>query len=286
MVRSTRDGSLQPSYIIVPAAYNANSPAPLMVALHTWSFSIDNQRFQQFEANAELRNWIYLAPEFRGVDDHPEACGSDIAQQDILDAVAWTRAHLKVDDKRIYIWGWSGGGHMALLMASRAPDLWAAVSAWAGITDLGAYYRESDRHTQEQLRACLGGAPGTGPSVDLQYRERSPLTHLDRAVKVPIDIWNGRDDTDVSPSHAMFAFNKIAQAAQAQPISSDEIPQLTKPHGTLDHPQPADRTSDPALGLTIFLRRTAGPSRITVFEGGHMTVANPTFEWFEAHKRQ
>jgi poly(3-hydroxybutyrate) depolymerase len=131
MIRSTRDGSLQPSYIIVPAAYNANSaPAPLMVALHTWNFSIDNQRFQEFEQNAERRNWIYLSPEFRGVDDHPEACGSEIAQQDILDAVAWTRSHLKIDDKRIYLWGWSGGGHMALLMASRAPDLWAAVSAW------------------------------------------------------------------------------------------------------------------------------------------------------------
>lgn len=290
LIRSSRDGSLQPSYIIVPAGYNTQVPAPLMVALHTWSFGIDNQRFQEFEQDAERRNWIYLAPEFRGVDDHPEACGSEIAQQDILDAVTWTRAHLKVDDKRIYLWGWSGGGHMALLMASRAPDVWAAVSAWAGITDMAAYYRERSREqpplTQGQLRACMGGAPGSSTSADSQFSERSPLTYLDRAVRVPIDIWNGRDDGDVHPAHAMLAFNKIAQAAGADLISSDEIEQLTKLHGVLEHPQLSDQTRDPALGHQIFLRRTAGVSRITIYEGGHMTAAGPTFDWFDGHKKE
>jgi hypothetical protein len=66
-------GSLQPSYIILPAGYDKQVPAPLMVALHTWDFGIDTQRFQEFEQDAERRIWIYLAPEFRGVDDHP-AC--------------------------------------------------------------------------------------------------------------------------------------------------------------------------------------------------------------------
>jgi dipeptidyl aminopeptidase/acylaminoacyl peptidase len=291
MIRSTRDGSLQPTYIIVPSGYNAGSaPAPLIVALHTWSFSIDNQRFQEFEQNAERRNWIYLSPEFRGVDDHPEACGSEIAQQDILDAVAWARSHLKIDEKRIYLWGWSGGGHMALLMASRAPDLWAAVSAWAGITDMAAYYRENAREqpprTQGQLRACMGGAPGSSALVDSQYSERSPLTHLDRAAIVPIDIWNGRDDDDVSPAHAMLAFNKIARALHAPPITPDEIAQLMRPQGTLDRPQTTDNAPDPLLGHAIFLRRTAGPSRVTIYEGGHMTAANPTFRWFETHSKQ
>jgi len=286
MIRSTRDNSLQPSYIIVPPAYNANSaPAPLIVALHTWNFDIERQRFQEFEAGAARHNWIYLFPNFRGVNDHPEACGSEVAQQDILDAVAWTQVHLKVDDKRIYLWGWSGGGHMALLLAARSPDIWAAVSAWAGITDMAAYYREQDRTTQSQLRACMGGAPGASPAVDSQYRERSSLTSLATAANLPIDIWNGRDDDDVSPRHAMLAFNKLAEAKNSPQISSEEIAQLTRLGGTLDRPQPGDQVSDAALGRTIFLRRAAGPSRVTVYEGGHMTMAAPTFDWFEKHIR-
>jgi hypothetical protein len=133
----------------------------------------------------------------------------------------------------------------------------------------------------------MGGAPGSSTSVDSQYSERTPLTHLDRAAEVvPIDIWNGRDDDDVSPAHAMLAFNKIAGGVHAAPISSDEIAQLTRPHGTLDHPQTTDNAPDPLLGHAIFLRRTAGPSRITIYEGGHMTAANPTFRWFETHTKQ
>src|SRR4051794_179108 len=69
-IRSTRDGSLQPSYIIVPPGYNPDGPAvPLLVALHTWNFTLE-QRHPEFEKGAAQRNWIYLFPNFRGVDDH------------------------------------------------------------------------------------------------------------------------------------------------------------------------------------------------------------------------
>ena len=286
-IRSTRDGSLQPAYIIVPPGYNASGPAvPLVVALHTWSFTLE-QRHQQFETGTTQRNWIYLFPNFRGVDDHPEACGSELAQQDVLDAVAWTRSHLKIDEKRIYLWGWSGGGHMALLMASRQPDLWAAVSAWAGITDMAAYYRErlQDRPptTTDQLRACIGGAPGANAAVDAQYSARSPVTNLARASSVPNDIWGGRDDDDVSLTHAVAAFNRLAQATGASQISPGEIAQLTRANGRLDRPQPGDQAPDPSVGRSIYLRRTAGPSRVTIYEGGHETIPGPTFEWFEKH---
>ena len=43
------------------------------------------------------------------------------------------------------------------------------------------------------------------------------------------------------------------------------------------------RARDAKLGRDIFLRRMAGPSRITIYQGGHETIAAPTFEWFEKH---
>jgi dipeptidyl aminopeptidase/acylaminoacyl peptidase len=274
LIKSTRDGSLQPAYVIVPPGYNAGGPAvPLVVSLHTWNFTLE-QRFPAFETGTTSRNWIYLFPDFRGVDDHPEACGSDLAQQDVLDAVAWTRAHLKIDEKRIYLYGWSGGGHMALLMASRQPDLWAAVSAWAGITDMAAYHREraQDRPpmTSDQLDACMGGAPGASAAVDAQYSVRSPIRNLARASNVPIDIWNGVDDSDVAPTHALIAFNRLAAATGAPAVSPQDIAKTAQ-------------VSDAALGRDIFLRRTAGPSRVTIYKGGHETIPAPTFEWFEKH---
>jgi len=286
-IRSTRDGTSQPAYVIVPPGYGPSTPAaPLVVALHTWNFT-QEQRFQELETGTTRRNWIYLFPNFRGVDDHPDACGSQTAQQDILDAISWTRSNLKVDAKRIYLYGWSGGGHMALLMAARQPELWTAVSAWAGITDMAAYYRERAQDkpptTTDQLRACMGGAPAANASVDVQYAARSPITNLAGAANVPIDIWNGRDDNDVSLTHALLAFNRLADATGARPVSTEETAQLTRPDGRLDHPQPNDQAPDPNVARDIFLRRTAGPSRVTIYKGGHKAMAAPTFEWFEKH---
>jgi poly(3-hydroxybutyrate) depolymerase len=286
-IRSTRDGTLQPAYLIVPPGYGATGPGtPLVVALHTWNFTHE-QRFQELEAGTARRNWIYLFPLFRGVDDHPDACGSEIAQQDILDAVGWTQSHLQIDKKRIYLYGWSGGGHMALLMAERQPELWAAVSAWAGITDMAAYYRErlQDKPpiTTNQLEACMGGAPGVSGAVTAQYSARSPITHMAGAAKVPVDIWNGRDDGDVSATHALLAFNRLAAATSARPVTSEEIAQLVRANGRLARPLPGDQVTDASVGREIFLRRMAGASRVTIYQGGHEAMAAPTFEWFEKH---
>src|SRR5262245_4625447 len=136
-VRSSADGSLQPAYVYLPT--QLVRPAPLAVLLHTWSFDLE-QRDSTVEVEARTRGWILLVPNFRGRNDHPQACGSPAAQQDILDAVAWIRSHYEVDDRRIYLLGLSGGGYMTMLMAGRHPEPWAAASAWVGISDLRDWY--------------------------------------------------------------------------------------------------------------------------------------------------
>jgi pimeloyl-ACP methyl ester carboxylesterase len=295
VVRSTRDGSLQPSYLIVPATYQATGdPVALVVSLHTWSFDLE-QRLPSVEAEAARRNWIYLFPNFRGADDHPEACASELAQQDVLDAVAWARTHLTTDARRIYLFGWSGGGHMALVMAARAPQLWAAVSAWAPISDLAIWHRERAHDPSptlaRQIVSCVGGAPGESATIDAQYRERSPIATLHRAANVPIDLWAGRRDGhappahDVSIGHALVAFNAIAGALGAPAVSAAEMQQLSRLDGRLADPRPGDETRDPAINRDVFLRRTAGPSRVTVYDGGHEMFAGAAFTWFDAHAK-
>ena len=57
-----------------------------------------------------------------------------------MDAIAYARSTTAVDARRIYLIGGSGGGHMALMMAQAAPELWAGVSAWVPISDLAAWH--------------------------------------------------------------------------------------------------------------------------------------------------
>ena len=285
---SSADGSIQESYLILPSGFvQAASSIPLVVVLHTWSNDLE-QRFPDWESEAEKRGWLYLFPNFRGKNDNPEACGSNLARWDILDAVDWVRRHYAVDPSRIFLGGTSGGGHMTMLMVGCHPEVWTAASAWVGISDLADWYRihSSDKYG-EMLRQCMGGPPGASKDVDEEYRKRSPVMFLAKGVRVPLDLAAGRHDGhqgSVPIVHSIRAFNELAKVIQPlSMIHQEEIDQLSRSNGRLENPEPSDRVSDASLGREIFLRRTAGPSRITIFEGGHEGIASAAFSWFDSH---
>jgi len=272
-VRSSADLSLQPSYVYLPT--RRAEPAPLAVLLHTWSNTLE-QRDSTVEAEAEARGWILLAPDFRGRNDHPEACGSSVAQQDILDAVEWVRRHYAVDHRRIYLLGMSGGGFMTMLVAARHPDPWAAASAWVGISNLRDWYaaHSTDRYG-EMMRGCFGGSPATSDHIDRAFQGRSPVTHLRARQRVPMDLAAGRSDSIVSVSHTLRAFQALAPGL----ITDAEVDALIRPGPGLARPTLADTTSDPLVGRRIFLRRVAGPSRLTIFDGGHEWMPHAAMAW-------
>lgn len=285
-VESSLDGSLQPSYLLLPEPLT--EPAPLLVSLHTWSFDLE-QRNEPLEAATLAQGWIYLSPNFRGPNNRPEAGGSALAQQDILDAVDWVSAHCPVDKQRIYLTGDSGGGHMTLLMVGRHPEPWAAASAWVPISDLREW--ERTHHTGsygKMIRQCCGGAPGDSDAADRAYTDRSPLTWLANAAGIPIDIGAGIHDGhtgSVPIRHSLLAFNVLAEANGGEAITAAEIESLSLPDGRLVDPQPSDQAEDPALGFDIHLRRTAGPARVTIYEAGHEGSVAATIAWFEGKSK-
>lgn len=282
-VSSSIDGATQPCYVILPDRYiKRQQPVPLLVSLHSWSAGVE-QRNAPLEAEAARRGWIYLFPHFRGPNQHPDACGSLKAQQDILDALDWTLEKYQVDRQRIYLAGVSGGGHMTMLMAGRHPERWTAASAWVGISDLAAWHeRHKDDRYGAMMRKSCGGAPGDSETVDQQYRARSPLSWLHRSLPVPLDIAAGVHDGhkgSVPVVHSLEAFNVIARAAGSRQIQPEEIAQISGENGRLENPTPEDRVQDASFGRAIYLRRHAGRSRVTIFEGGHEGIARATTAW-------
>ena len=288
-VSSSVDGSKQPAYVLLPDGFDpAGEAVPLLVSLHTWSGNLE-QRNEPLEKLADERGWVYLFPNFRGRNDNPAACGSEVAQQDILDAVAWAKEYYPIDTRRIYLTGVSGGGHMTMLMVGRHPDVWAAASAWVGISDLAAWHKKhAGTNYGDMMEAACGGAPGSSDAADEQYRKRSPLTYLHRAAKVPLDIAAGVHDGysgSVPTRHSLEAFNVIAMAAKVKPISAAEIEQISRPDGRLAKPLASDQVEDAAFARAIHLRRTAGPARVTIFEGGHEGIATAAIEWLARHSK-
>ncbi|MCZ6784281.1 MAG: prolyl oligopeptidase family serine peptidase [Proteobacteria bacterium] len=290
---SSVDGSLQPALFYRPpfdGPEEIGEPRPLLVALHAWSANYRGARLAGAGAAAIERGWVFVHPDFRGPNDRPEALGSAMAVQDVLDAVAWARASAPVDASRIYLLGFSGGGHAALLAAARAPDLWAGVSVWVPISDLVAWHAFQSRFPGSHYRAMLESAIGD-PSRDAaalaEAVERSPATHLEQARGLPLDIHVGvRDGHDgpVPISQSLRAFNVVARPDDR--LSTGEIQGFTESGRVPASLQGEVGRADPGYGRrAILFRRRSGVARITVFDGGHEILLEPALRWLSVQSR-
>ncbi|MFK7778369.1 MAG: prolyl oligopeptidase family serine peptidase [Gimesia sp.] len=289
-VKSSLDQSLQPSLISVPETAKT-TPTPLFVFLHSWSGNY-KQSNAKWQDEAEKRGWIYLHPNFRGANKHPEACGSRLARQDILDAIEYMIQNYNVDQSRIYLAGTSGGGHMTMLMAGHYPDRFSAASAWVGISDLADWYRFHVKEGVPQNYAkmilkSLQGKPGTSSKIDAEYRDRSPLYWIENATSLPLDLNAGVTDGktgSVPFAHTIRAFNVLAKQNQTTSVSKEEIKQLWD-DGTLKLPEPTDQAIDETYDCDIHLRRNSRLARVTIFEGGHEGLPQPACEWLSKQIR-
>jgi len=287
-VPSSADGTVQSSYLILPPNYRpGGDPIPIVVSLHTWSYDVE-QRNETLEQAVQDKGWVYLFPDFRGRNDHPEACGSDLAKRDVIDALDWVAGHYAVDRDRVYLTGTSGGGFMTLAVVVAYPDRWTAASAWVPLSDMEAWY---DFHAGddygEMTRQCVGGDPSVDASAKAELRRRSPLHQMGEARDVSLDIsagrFDGHDGAPIPVWHSLEAFNQIARTAGEATITAQEITELSRHDPHLESPRASDHVVDESFGREIFLRRYAGRARVTIFDGAHEGIASATMAWFEAH---
>ncbi|MEZ6057359.1 MAG: prolyl oligopeptidase family serine peptidase [Planctomycetaceae bacterium] len=289
-VVSSIDQQEQPIRYWAPAIAKQH-PRPLLILLHTWSSDYTQDR-SEWQVEAVKRDWVYVQPNFRGRNDHPEACGSRLARQDILDALDWAKQEFRIDESRIYLAGVSGGGHMTMLMAGYHPDRFSAASAWVGISNLEDWYRFHAPNGKvgnyaKMIAACCGGAPGSSTTVDAQYRERSPIHHIGKGVNLPLDLNSGVKDgkTGSVPIHqTLRAYNVLAVAQQLPTVPEAIIDQLWR-DGKLAHPLPEDIAPDVTYPCDILLRRTAGVTRVTIFDGSHQAHPAAAAAWLARQSR-
>ena len=181
---------------------------PLLVGLHTWSHDRFNQVGNMLPL-AEKNDWNLLLPEFRGANtvSNPcgkDACGSEKAKQDIIDAVNYIKENYDIDEENILLLGASGGGHMSLLMAAYSPKLWKAVCSFVPITDIGVWYRENEEYRTGIEHCCGKYSPDNE-----EYMKRSPITYVDEIAKAQVKIYSGKWDNVVPCHHGLDFYNEI-----------------------------------------------------------------------------
>ncbi len=283
---STADGAEQPVFWLPPSG---DHDQPVLVILHSWSSRYTQHAGIPFAQWAQENGWAVIAPEFRGKNDDPDAVGSDLAVQDVADAIDYAVAQNGVDADRVFVVGYSGGGMMGLLVAGRHPEKVTAVSAWGPPHDLAAFYDYSRRNGlgyATHIRTACGGDPReAGPAQD-ECVTRSPSTYLDTAREhsVPIFIGQGINDPYVNTDTAAEVFNALADPEDR--LSDDDVDLLDRrrvPGDAWDavtiETHFRDRDPNP-----VFARESSSVL-LVYFQAGHDMVYNAAAQWFASDPR-
>ena len=286
-IPSTADGTRQQALFHDPGR---DAPRPLLVVLHSWSEGYLQNIGIPYGIFAERNGWVMIAPDHRGPYRRPEATASELAQQDVLDAIAYAKQRARVDPARVYLVGYSGSAMTSLVLAAKHPEAFGGVVAWVPVYDLVAWYehlqeRTPASHYARDVAASCGGPPVRGSRAAEECRRRSPVAHLASARgRVNVFVGAGIWDHLVPPDHALRAFNDLASPADR--IGEEDLAHLARTRRVLAHL--AGSGGGPLFeqaGAEGLLERTSGRATVVLFRGGHDLVYNAGLAWLAGQRR-
>jgi pimeloyl-ACP methyl ester carboxylesterase len=271
-INSSVDNTTQKAIVFKSSA---SEKQPVVVSLHTWSATFDQNDYihQQVKAN----NWNYIHPDFRGANNTYLSCASDFVIADIDDAISYAISHLNADPQQIYLVGVSGGGYATLAMFMKSKYAIASFAAWCPITDLKAWYYETKAMNLEFSKDILNCTNST--ALELNEEElikRSPLhwnaTNQDlnnTQLKIYAGVYDGIDGYGSVPiTHAINFYNKVLEMTncelQDSYVKSNETDSLLKNRKAYN-----TNTNDLLGSRKIILKKQYKNISLTIFDGGH-----------------
>jgi len=236
----------------VPLSYSPDHAAPLVIALHAWSFNsaaASSNALNYYAMAANARGMILAAPQILG--DHSASLS---VQADIMRLINFLKGRYNIDSRRIYVTGISMGGGIAGTMAAKYPDVFAAAAEERGPTDLTDWYwdRTNGGLYQSQLYTEIGGSPDTKA---FEFQRRSVRQMAQNLTHVPFAITHAAQDEIVPVYHGQ----RLYSALQFQASDESEYHEYPGVHGT-DFPGDATMAGSPG-GILDFLGRHALPEQ-------------------------
>jgi len=290
-IPSSLDGAVQPAYV---RWSESEEPRPLVVSLHTWSGDYTQQDTLAWICSQ--KDYHYIHPDFRGANNHPEACGSSLAIGDIEDAITYALEHASVDTGSIHLVGTSGGGYAVLLAYMKTGHPVATFSAWVPISDLEKWYHESrgrgNKYAEDILKCTSAEAWQTGAAASLnveEARRRSPLhmyTPTDLRSGSKLMLYTGIHDGyigSVPVTQTLEFYNKVVSDFDPQAgkvlVSKNEMLELVASRSF------SGCCKRELAGRTVhFEKRFRDRARVLVFEGGHEMLTDVALDQVEPRR--
>lgn len=282
-IQSSLDGYTQVFYY---SKSTESKPKPLIIQLHSWSYTAEALQTVGLDIVAHSKNYNYIFPNFRGVNNHPKACCSEFVIEDIDEAIDWAIKNMNVDKKRIYILGYSGGGYATFAMYIKSRHAIKSFSAWVPISDIVAWYGQSVERNNKYASEIINCIGETGVFDTISAQKRSPLfweTPIKKRKKSSIQIFAGIHDGYTGPvpiSQSANFYNKLLTDYNEKNISK-YISQADLNY-MLEKQTFYSGNNPKKIGNNIIhYQNHSKKIMLTIFEGGHDMLSKQALEYIE-----
>ena len=222
----TAEGVELHGYLTRPPGDSGRKPLPLIVLIHggpalrdTWGYDAEVQYFAAL-------GYAVLQVNYRGSSGY----GTEFAQKDITEvgihsvddiaaSLKWAVSEGIADPKRLVVCGGSYGGFIALGIATRYPELPAAVIGFAGVYDWESHSRAS-RERFDQFYGWDSKFYPDPKKNPVPYHNISPV-HVAGAVKAPVLLIHGRRDRRVDIAQSERMADALRKAGKSVEIVKD-----------------------------------------------------------------
>ncbi len=209
------DGLQIPAYLTLPRGRPPHN-LPLVVLPHGGPAVRDTAEFDWWSQALADQGYAVLRPNYRGSNLNRQFLEAGFGewgrkmQTDLSDGVRYLVREGIADPARVCIVGASYGGYAALAGVTLDPGVYRCAVAVAGLSDLAAMQRWEGSGGVDARSADLYWDRFWGVSgrMDPALKAISPIEHLD-AVKVPVLLIHGRDDTVVPFEQSQLIFDAL-----------------------------------------------------------------------------
>ena len=142
--------------------------------------------------------------------------------EDCLAIVRHLAAEGRIDGRRTAIRGGSAGGFTTLAALTNPDNTFATGASYYGVADLMALVQDTHKFESRYLDQLVGPLPEAAQV----YRERSPITHIER-LAVPVVLFQGAEDRVVPPEQSRM----IARALKENGLDCEYVEFEGEQHG-------------------------------------------------------
>ena len=221
--RSSIDNVEMEYYEYIPKNFDPKQKRGLMIILHPMGEKYDVAiAYPGFRPKADEYGLILAAPLNRKTEIYGYKSlyinspypGAAPGEQDILDLIPHISKMYKIDEKRIYLTGYSMGGLGTIGIASRRPGIFAAIAPGASASDLNQLMKYFRALENSGLSIDLSVKPeyyfGADPEKNITAKSRlkmaSPRFILENLINTPVYFFHGDFDEIIPNNEAIYPY--------------------------------------------------------------------------------